>query len=206
MRIRKMPAIFSKLYPGAWCTLPAKETKTVYITFDDGPHPQITPFVCELLAQYNAAATFFLIGNNMCKHPDFTTEWYSDRGHSVGNHTYHHLNGFFTENQIYFDDIKQCDLLVRSRLFRPPYGRIKFSQFRYLSRRYQIVLWDLVTYDWDPTLSPQSICSHIRSNVQNGSIIVFHDSEKAWNNMSKSLPEILKFLNQEGWNMAKLVV
>lgn len=200
-----MPKVLSKLYPGAWCTLPHKEQSTVYLTFDDGPHPEITPFVCDLLAQYGAAATFFLIGDNLQKHSDFNIEWYTKRGHAVGNHTFHHLNGFFTENQVYFDDVRLCDDLVHSKLFRPPYGKIKFSQFRQLSKKYQIVLWDLVTYDWDSAVSPYSICSHIRSNVQNGSIIVFHDSEKAWKNISKALPEILQFFDQEGWKMEKLV-
>lgn len=199
MKFKHMPSVVSALMTKAWFKKPDPVQRVVYLTFDDGPHQEITPWVTEQLAPYDAQATFFLIGQNMNKHQEFTTEWYHSKGHSTGHHTYNHLNGLKVSNQVYYDNVERCADMVKSHLYRPPYGKLKPSQYRYLSSRYQIVLWHLVTYDFDRTVTPDSIVEHVSSKTENGSIIVFHDSEKAWKNLKNALPDILNRLSDKGF-------
>lgn len=199
MRLRRMPLMVTHFLSQALTRLPHPEKNVVYLTFDDGPHPEITPWVMEQLALYKAGATFFLIGQNMEKHPDLSVEWYTSQGHSVGHHTFSHLNGLKTSNSIYYENVEKCAQLVGSHLFRPPYGKLKPSQYLHLAKKYQIVLWHLVTYDFDKGVTPESIVEHVSLNAENGSIIVFHDSEKAFNNLRRSLPDVLNTLREKGF-------
>ncbi|MFN4298304.1 MAG: polysaccharide deacetylase family protein [Thermaurantimonas sp.] len=199
MRLRRMPRLVSFLLSQTITKLPREDNKVVYLTFDDGPHPEITPWVMEQLARYKAGGTFFLIGQNMEKYPALSVDWYTSLGHSVGHHTYNHLNGLKTNNKEYFENVEKCARMVGTSIFRPPYGKLKPSQYRFLSKKYQIVLWHLVTYDFDKTVTPKSIVEHVSLNAENGSIIVFHDSEKAFKNLSKSLPEVLGILHDKGF-------
>lgn len=204
MRLKQMPNFVSNLLSKAWTKRPHPVDKVVYLTFDDGPHPEITPWVADQLGLFNAKATFFLIGQNMDTHPEISIDWYHRRGHSTGHHTYSHLNGLIVSNREYFHNVEKCAEMVKTPLFRPPYGKIKPSQYRYLSTRYQIVLWHLVTYDFDTSISPESIVEHVAHNAENGSIIVFHDSEKAFKNLQKALPEVMIRLNDQGFEFRAL--
>ncbi|GCD77881.1 polysaccharide deacetylase [Thermaurantimonas aggregans] len=199
-----MPPLVTQLLSSALTKLPHPEKKAVYLTFDDGPHPEITPWVIEQLAQHHARATFFLIGQNMDKYPDLSVDWYRSHGHAVGHHTYNHLNGLKTSSAVYYENVEKCARMVGSDLFRPPYGKMKPSQYLHLAKRYQIVLWHLVTYDFDKAVTPKSIVEHVSLNAENGSIIVFHDSEKAYGNLKKSLPEVLKVLHERGFEFEVL--
>lgn len=199
MKFRQMPSLASGILSKAWFKKPDPLQKVIYLTFDDGPHPELTPWVAELLTHYQAEATFFLIGQNMDTYREFSTDWYHSRGHSIGHHTYNHLNGMKVSNEVYFANVAKCAGMVKSPFYRPPYGKLKPSQYLYLSVRYQIVFWHLVTYDFDRTISSESIVRHLTYNSENGSIIVFHDSDKARKNLQKALPEVLDILCDKGF-------
>jgi peptidoglycan/xylan/chitin deacetylase (PgdA/CDA1 family) len=178
--------------------------KTVYLTFDDGPHPEITPWVLNALNHYNALATFFCVGQNVEKFPS-TFQLVKAAGHAVGNHTFHHLSGWSHSQKAYFNNIDACAALVKSHLFRPPYGRIVPWQVNLLKNNgYQIIMWDILTKDYDADVN---IEESIRTTVQQtrpGSIIVFHDSVKAEDQLKKILPEVLKQLAQKGYQFKPL--
>ena len=163
----------------------------VYLTFDDGPHPEITPKVLDILDEYNAKATFFCVADNVRKHPEVYRQ-IMDRGHKTGNHSYHHLNGWKTRNEIYFDDVEQAAKLIESNLFRPPYGKIAPHQIRVLKKQHRIIMWSVLTYDFRESLSPQACLQNALSGLTPGSIIVFHDSKKSERNMLYALPAFLK--------------
>ncbi len=184
-----------------WRVKPA--AKTVYLTFDDGPHPKITNWVLNQLNNYNAKATFFCVGENVVKFPDAFDEIIKS-GNAVGNHTFNHLNGWKTENEIYFNNISKCKNIVHSDLFRPPYGRIKFSQIKKLKQQFKIIMWDLLTRDYDKNLDINFTIKKLKRNIKNGSIIVFHDSEKAEKNMKIMLPEMMQYLQKNGFEMKTL--
>ena len=179
----------------------------MYLTFDDGPHPTITPWVLEELRKYNAYATFFCIGKNVEQFKE-TYESILDQGHAIGNHTFNHLNGWETEDDRYLQDILDASQLIHSNLFRPPYGKIKLKQARRISNlfnnRIQIIMWDTLSGDFDKNYSAEQCVQNVIENVRNGSIIVFHDSEKAYPNLKQSLPEVLGFLRKEGYKMKKI--
>lgn len=203
----KTPWWLSRLF---YCHLnwkmPQSEKPSVYLTFDDGPHPTITPFVLDQLKEYNARATFFCIGNNVVKHSDVYNRTITE-GHTVGNHTYNHMNGWFTKTETYINDVDKAAKHINSKLFRPPYGRIKRSQAnRLLSKRpaYYIYMWDVLSGDFDTMLPPEKCLANVLENIEPGSIIVFHDSEKAWDRMSYALPKVLAHCQQMGWEMKAL--
>ena len=177
--------------------------KIVYLTFDDGPHPQITEWVLSLLTQYNAKATFFCVGENVTKFPE-TYSKIINSGNAVGIHTFNHLKGWETDNEEYFNNILKCKEVVDSNLFRPPHGRIKFSQIRKLKHQFRIIMWNILTRDYDKNLDMNDAIKKIKGNIKNGSIIVFHDSEKAENNMKIMLPEIMQYLQKNGFEMRAL--
>ncbi len=200
----RTPGWLKQLYPRCLWDMPDKE-KVLYLSFDDGPHPNITPFVLEQLDKYNAKATFFCIGDNVAKYPDIYQQLI-DRGHAVGNHTQHHINGWKTGDTIYIDDIKEAAQHVLSPLFRPPYGRISRSQIKELKRQlapgnkeYVIVMWNILAGDWIQELSPEKCYDRINGKIKAGDIIVFHDSDKAWDRMSYCLPLILEKYSKEGY-------
>jgi peptidoglycan/xylan/chitin deacetylase (PgdA/CDA1 family) len=189
----KTPWWLKKLYPGCLWDMPVKEN-TIYLSFDDGPHPTITPFVLQLLKKYNAKATFFCIGENVARYPDIYRQ-IIDEGHAVGNHTFHHINGWKTTAKDYEADINKAGDYIHSRLFRPPYGRMKRSQLRRLMQvdnKMTVVMWNILAGDWDKDLEPEKCFQRMKKKIRPGDIIVFHDSDKAWDRMSYSLPLVLE--------------
>ena len=187
--------------------------RKVYLTFDDGPTPEITAWVLEQLKQYNAKATFFCIGNNIEKHPEIFKKVIAD-GHCIGNHTFNHVKGWKTSNQIYLDEVNSCEKSIqnfsvnnpKTKLFRPPYGKIKPSQSKVLRKNgYKIIMWDVLSIDFDPTITPQKCLRNVTKNIDNGSIIVFHDSTKAFPNLEYALPKTLNFLKNKCFVCEKLL-
>jgi peptidoglycan/xylan/chitin deacetylase (PgdA/CDA1 family) len=192
-----MRGILQMLFPSLIWNLPSKE-KVIYITFDDGPHPELTPFVLQELDKYNAKATFFLLGKEVDSHPSL----YKDilqANHSVGNHTYSHLNGWATKNSEYFSDIEKCHSIMNRKLFRPPFGRIKPSQIRHLKKAFKIVMWDVLSWDFHKNTSAEKCYNIVKKKTKNGSIIVFHENDKAIKNVKYCLPKILEHFSKEGY-------
>jgi peptidoglycan/xylan/chitin deacetylase (PgdA/CDA1 family) len=178
--------------------------KVVYLTFDDGPHPDITPWVLEQLALFNACATFFCVGDNVVKHPE-TYQRVLAQGHAVGNHTYNHLSGWSHSQNAYFNNIDACAAVVKSNLFRPPYGRFVPWQIDKIQQKgYQIIMWDILTRDYDETLDIENALAATVRNTKPGSIIVFHDSLKAANQLKQLLPRVLQQLSNKGYQFKSL--
>ena len=200
MYLVKTPLWLRALYPSL--TWRIKGTgKSIYLTFDDGPHPTATPFVPAQLKKYNAKASFFCIGKNVAEHPAIYQNILDD-GHAVGNHTHNHLNGWKTKDEIYLNDIEQAGTLIKSNLFRPPYGRIKRSQLRKLQTadyRLKTVMWSVLSGDFDTNLTPEACLGYVLYHTKPGSIIVFHDSAKAWDRMQYALPKVLEHFTKEGY-------
>ena len=203
MYLIKTPFWLRAIYPKCTWKIPVQE-KVIYISFDDGPDPDATPFVLEQLAKFNAKASFFCIGNNVLKHPNIY-ESILQQGHAVGNHTYDHLNGWKTETHTYLENIKDAATLIDSPLFRPPYGRIKKAQIRALKNDKdmpnQIIMWDVLSGDFDLQLTGAACARNVIENTVAGSIIVFHDSQKAWDRMSIALPLVLAHFSNLGYQM-----
>lgn len=180
----------------------ATNDHTIYLTFDDGPTPDITNWTLDLLNQYQAKATFFCIGNNIEKHPEIFKNILKNN-HAVGNHTQNHVKGWRTKTKEYLDDIhraKESIELVPSTLFRPPYGQITPKQGKQLiNLGYKIIMWDVLSFDWDATISKEDCYQNVISKTKNGSIIVFHDSVKAANHMQYTLPKVLKYFSEKGY-------
>lgn len=174
--------------------------KTVYLTFDDGPTPLVTDYVINLLSQYGFKATFFCIGDKVDRYPE-TYRLLKNENHQIGNHTYHHLNAWTTKKNRYLDDIDECSKVVDTKLFRPPYGRItRALTQRLIKKGYKIVLWDVLSGDFDQSRTSESCLKNLKKNTRNGSIIVFHDSDKSFEKLKVILPEYLAFLKEKGWN------
>ncbi len=198
----KTPALLKWFYRDLTWNFSRKEP-AIYLTFDDGPIPEVTPFVLETLAKYQAKATFFCIGENVQKYPQiFQAIKSSD--HSVGNHTFNHLRGWDTADEVYLSNIEKCNQLVESKIFRPPYGRAKKSQFSVLKKSYQIVMWDVLSGDFDLKLSPQKCYQNVVDKSINGSIVVFHDSLKAWPRLEYVLPKALEYWRNKGYSFKSL--
>jgi peptidoglycan-N-acetylglucosamine deacetylase len=175
-----------------------QQQKVLYLTFDDGPIPEVTPWVLQQLARYNAKATFFCVGENVCKN----TQIFNDvlnAGHSVGNHTYNHRNGWTTPLNDYLDNVAQCAAFVSSNLFRPPYGRLSPKQSQALHQEYNIVMWDVLSGDFDANLSPINCLQNVIKHTQAGSILLFHDSIKASRNLFYALPRVLAHFSELGY-------
>jgi len=179
------------------------ENKTLYLTFDDGPIPEVTPEVLDILDKYNAKATFFCVADNIKKHPE-VFQSIIDRGHRLGNHTYHHIKGWETPNNEYFEDIGRANQLVNSNLFRPPYGRIGFFQARELRKKYRLILWSVLSYDYSGKLSKENVWDNIRKSVTDNDIILFHDNIKARDNMIYSLSNTLFFYSKRGFQFKSI--
>lgn len=201
----KTPWLIKKLFPvGIW-DIPAA-ANTIYLTFDDGPHPQITPFVLEELRKYNAKATFFCIGNNVEKYKD-TYEAILQQDHAVGNHTQDHLNGWNTSDDVYIKNIRQAQQHIQSNLFRPPYGRIKRRQAALLRKLFpemKIIMWNVVSADFDTNINSEKCTRNVLKHTKAGSMLVFHDSEKAFPRLLKTLPVVIKELSERGFVFEKI--
>lgn len=197
---RLIKRVFSKY---VW-EIPNSERK-VYLTFDDGPTSLVTAWVLDQLSEFNAKATFFCIGDNIEKYPAIFQSIVNE-GHIVGNHTYHHLNGWKTTNQKYIEDSGLCESLItrlvanNTKLFRPPYGKIKSVQAKSLiDKGYKIIMWDVLSADFDNQISPEKCLENVIKNTQPGSIIVFHDSVKSFKNLEYTLPKFLTYLKQNNY-------
>lgn len=178
-------------------------SNSVYLTFDDGPHPEITQQVLDILDQYNAKATFFCVGDNVRKYPE-TYQQIISRGHKTGIHTFHHLNGWRSSNTKYLQDVEEAGKLIDSNLFRPPYGKISPYQIFRLKKKYRIIMWTVLTYDFSKTVSPQTCLQNALLGLNPGSIIVFHDSIKSKKNMLFALPRFLEQCQKVGLNVKNL--
>lgn len=197
-----MPEWVNRIYPEALWRIPSEE-KVVYLTFDDGPVPIVTRTVLDILKEQNIVATFFCVGDNVSKYPEIYKQIIGE-GHATGNHTHNHLNGLKNSNANYFSNIERAASLIHSALFRPPYGLLKKSQYRKLVTRYKIVLWDVISCDYDPELTPNQVYSNVMDFVRNGSIITFHDSYKAEKNVLTALPKVIGQLKKEGYTFKKI--
>lgn len=202
MYLSKTPRFIQNMFPFFVWNMPMDE-KEIFLTFDDGPHPQITPWVLDVLKTYNAKATFFCIGKNVEENKEILDRIVAE-GHSLGNHTYSHKSGWHSDNIAYFHNIRRCARLVKSSLFRPPYGRIKPNQASFLRRHYQIIMWDVLSGDFDPNVSSEKCLDNVVQNVENGSIVVFHDSEKAYTSLEYALPRCLETLSKQGYTFNKI--
>ena len=202
MYLVKTPHFIQNLFPNYTWRIPTQE-KVLYLTFDDGPIPTVTPWVLEQLEAFQARATFFCVGDNIRKHPEVFEQVVAS-GHAVGNHTFNHLNGWQTENISYFHNVRHCANMVHSVLFRPPYGRLKPKQAQFLQRHYRIVMWDVLSGDFDPKLSEEQCLANVVNNAEEGSIVVFHDSLKAEDKLRNVLPKVLEHFTERGYVFGKL--
>jgi peptidoglycan/xylan/chitin deacetylase (PgdA/CDA1 family) len=198
------PLLYRRLFPRAVWRLPADDNP-VYLTFDDGPHPRITPRLLDLLDTYRLRATFFCVGDNVRKYPD-TYRQILARGHAVGNHTHNHLQGLRTSTPRYLENVALAATRIQSPLFRPPHGILRPAQYRALLPNYRIVMWDVVTRDYDPRVTPADALATIRRHTRNGSIIVFHDSEKSERTLFPLLPSALDWLLAQSFRPLSLLL
>lgn len=202
----KTHRIIKWLFSNYIWSMPATEKK-VYLTFDDGPIPEVTEWVLHQLSCYGAKATFFCIGDNIRKHPDIYHKVIAQH-HAIGNHTFHHLKGWNTSGNTYTEDVAICESLIQpysSYLFRPPYGKITPKQSKQLRKKgYKIIMWDVLSRDFDTNITPERCLNNVLSHVTPGSIIVFHDSIKAFKNLEYALPRTLAFLKEKGYSTEKL--
>jgi peptidoglycan/xylan/chitin deacetylase (PgdA/CDA1 family) len=203
MLIEQPPMFYRLLFPEAIWRVKRKHKRVVYLTFDDGPIPEVTPWVLDTLDRYGLKATFFLVGDNVRRHPELLDE-IRRRGHSWGNHTMHHLQGVRTTARHYMRDITEANALIGSPLFRPPHGLLRLSQAKAIRNRYNIVMYDLVTRDYSRKLSPEQVLANVKRYARNGSIIVFHDSLRAEHNMRAVLPAAIEWLQSQGYEFLPL--
>ena len=218
MYLIKSPLLLKWYYPSLLWNKSRTE-KVIYLTFDDGPIPNVTDFVLKTLKAFHAKATFFCIGDNIVKHPEVYAKVIND-GHAIGNHTFNHLKGWKTDDETYLQNTLKCQQLTQTNLFRPPYGRIKKSQIRSLESlvpslksdsrlqtpdsKLNIIMWDVLSGDFDINLSPEKCYQNVIKHTENGSIIVFHDSLKAFDRLEYALPRVLKYFTDKGFTFSTL--
>jgi len=181
----------------------SRQEKTIYLTFDDGPIPEVTPFILDLLKEEEIKATFFCVGENITKHP-YLFQRLLDEGHRVANHTYNHLKGWETSDDEYLANIQKCQSLTGTPLFRPPYARAKKSQLSHLYTDYEIIYWDVLSGDFDLNLSPEACYQNVIKGARNGSIIVFHDNVKAIPRVTYALPKAIRYFKEKGYRFGIL--
>ena len=210
----KIPLVAKKMFPNYVWDIPTHD-KTLYLTFDDGPTPKITNWVLNTLESYNAKATFFCIGKNIETHPDIFQNILND-GHAIGNHTYNHIKGWKTKVEPYLFEIEKTLEIIDAqmlnsspsnvKLFRPPYGQITPKQGKELIKLgYKIIMWDVISFDWDKTVSEEICLNNVTSKSTTGSIVVFHDSLKASKNMQYALPKTLDYFSEKGYVFKSIV-
>jgi len=200
MLIEQPPRIYRLLFPGVLWRIPAPtgKPKSVYLTFDDGPIPEMTPWILETLDKYKIKATFFCVGENVQKYPDLY-KMLSEKGHRVGNHTFNHVQGILNRSKNYIRNIAEAAKFIDSDLFRPPHGHMRIFQLLRLRKLFRIIMWDVVTRDYSPYMTPNDILNNVKKYTRNGSIIVFHDSLKAAGRIEEALPKAIEWLQQEGY-------
>jgi len=194
----KTPWFLKKLFPKLVWDIPSPNEKVLYLTFDDGPYPGITEWVMDQLERYDGRGTFFCQGNRVVENPAlFRT--IRQRGHRVGNHTYDHPNGWKTENTKYFENVEWAQQLIQADLFRAPYGKMKISQVNYLAKKFKVILWDVVSGDFDVSLSKEKCLKNVVNYARPGSIVVFHDMPKAEERLYYALPRVLEEFAGKGF-------
>lgn len=201
----KTPKAVSNLFPNyVWNLKTEANEKVVYLTFDDGPTLEITDWTLDILKQYKAKATFFCIGNNVSKHLAIFKRIVSE-GHAIGNHTHNHLKGWRTRTDNYLENTEKASEFITSKLFRPPYGQIRPKQGKALiNLNYKIVMWSVLSFDWEQTISKEECLTNVIDNTQSGDIIVFHDSVKAAKNMQYVLPKVLEYYSSRGYKFKSI--
>lgn len=197
------PKFLQELYPSLSWKKECGEKKVVYLTFDDGPTEGVTELALDLLKKYNAKATFFCVGRNVENSPKLFQR-ILEENHKVGNHTFSHLNGWKVSSMDYLNDIEKCNEIFKSDLFRPPYGKMKSAQIKILRNKYKIVMWSVLTRDYDTNVSKELCLEIALKKIKPGNIFVFHDSIKAKDKMLYALEGLLKKLSEEGWECATL--
>ena len=203
MFIEQPPLLYRLLFPEAIWRVKHKNRKVVYLTFDDGPVPEVTPWVLDLLDAYDIKATFFLVGDNVRRSPELFSE-IKRRGHSWGNHTMHHMQGMKVTTMRYMRDVTEADRLIGSILFRPPHGLLRWKQASITKSHYNLVMYDLVTRDYSKKLNSEQVVENVKRYTRNGSIIVFHDSLKAERNLRQALPKAIEWLKEQGYEFCRL--
>lgn len=198
MFIEQPPLLYRILFPEAVWRIKRKKRKVIYLTFDDGPIPEVTPWVLDVLDYYNIKATFFSVGDNVRRHPELLEE-IKKRGHSWGNHTMNHLQGFKVASRNYLRNIKEADNLIGSNLYRPPHGIMRWSQAKVIKDHFNIIMYDLVTRDYSKKLNGEQVLNNVKKFARNGSIVVFHDSLKAERNLRYALPRAIEWLKEQGY-------
>ena len=201
-KLIKTPTLIQFFFPSLlWSK--KRDKKILYLTFDDGPYNMLSPFILDELKKYKAKATFFYLGSKAEKYPQLIKRC-KDENHKIGNHSYSHPNGWKTKNSRYYQDIEKANKLLNSNLFRPPYGRIKPSQINHLKKYYKIIMWDILSWDFDKKTSPEECYNNIINNTKSGSIIVLHENEKSAKNVKEVLPKILSYFSSQGFKFEKL--
>ena len=198
------PYLIQKIYKHLTWNIPTND-KIIYLTFDDGPTPEVTPWVLDTLKKFNAKATFFCIGKNVKKHPEIFKQIIED-DHAVGNHTFNHLNGWKTKKEDYLNDIEKCAALIDSKLFRPPYGKLRPSHYSLLTTHYFLIMWDVLSGDFDKNTNRETCLKNVTANTKKGSIVVFHDSIKAKENLYYALPELLEYFTTKGFKFKAIAL
>lgn len=198
--IERPPRLFRALFPGGYFRL-FGGGRRIYLTFDDGPIPEVTPWVLDMLDRYGVKATFFMVGDNARRHPELVEE-VRKRGHDIGNHTMHHLQGSGVTTMRYLRDVEEANALLGSNLFRPPHGWLRPRQAKAMVRKFKLVMYDLVTRDYSKHLTPQDVVDNVKRFTRPGSIIVFHDSIKSWPRLETALPQALEWLKEQGYTFA----
>ena len=204
MYLTRPSLLVRKIYSKAVWKINTSEKK-IFLTFDDGPAPEATPWVLNTLKKYNAKATFFCVGDNVKKNPDIYDRIISE-GYLTGNHTYNHLRGWTTSTSTYIENVEKCSALVSSKLFRPPYGKLSYSQFKILHSKFSIIMWDVLSADFDKNLSKEKCLKKTIQNTREGSIVLFHDSLKASENLYYTLPKYLQHFSEQGYVFESLDV
>ena len=202
MFVEQPPLLYRMLFPECLWRI-HKKRKCVYLTFDDGPIPEVTPWVLDTLDRYGVKATFFMVGENAQRHPELLAEVLR-RGHSVGNHTMNHMQGSKVTKATYMDNVEQDNALLHTNLFRPPHGLMRFGQAKMVKSDYTVVMYDVVTRDYARNIDGEGVLANVKRYTRKGSIIVFHDSLKAEKNMKYALPRAIEWLQQNGYEFDKI--
>ena len=197
------PLFYRILFPEAVWRIKRRGRKVAYLTFDDGPIPEVTPQILDILDRFGVKATFFMVGDNARRHPELVNE-VRRRGHTIGNHTMHHLQGRKTMPRKYLRDVQEADRLLNTSLFRPPHGLLRWSQSHVIRKHYNLIMYDVVTRDYAVYTSPEEVVENVRRFTRNGSIIVFHDSLKSCHNTLPALPDAIKWLLDNGFELLPL--